>query len=74
MEAKNWTPELRVCCRPPDTLPSDTRLHRLLVALLGILVQVNAPLHTQLWDDHQHASVNKATERAGVGTNHHPVV
>ena len=51
----DWTPELRVCCQPPDTLPSDTRLHRLLVALLGVQVQVNAPLHAQLWDDHQHA-------------------
>ena len=48
MEAKDWTPELRVCCQPPDTLLSDTRLHRLLVALLGIQVQVNAPLHAQL--------------------------
>ena len=24
MEAKDLTPELRVCCQPPDTLPSDT--------------------------------------------------
>ena len=36
MEAKDRTPELRVCCLPPDTLPSDTRLHRLLPALLGV--------------------------------------
>ena len=36
MEAKDWTPELRVCCQPPDTLPNDTGLHRLLVALLGV--------------------------------------
>ena len=57
MAAKEWTPELRVCCQPPDALPSDTRLHRLLVALLGVHVQVNAPLHAQLWDDDQHASL-----------------
>ena len=56
MEAKDWTLELRVCCQPLDTLPSDTELHRLLVPLLGVQVQVNAPLHTQLWDDHQHVS------------------
>ena len=54
MEAENWAPELRVCCQPPDALLSDTRLHRLLVALLGVQVQVNAPLHARLWDDHQH--------------------
>ena len=48
MEAKDWMPELQVCCQPPDTLPSDTRLHRLLVALLGVQVRVNAPLHAQL--------------------------
>ena len=45
--------------QPPDTLPSDTRLHRLLVALLGIQVQVNAPLHAQLWDDHHHVSLGQ---------------
>ena len=45
MEAADWAPELRVCHQPAGTLPSDTRLHRLLVALLGIQVQVNAPLH-----------------------------
>ena len=65
MEAKDWTPELRVCCQPPDTLPSNTRLHRLLVALLGVQVQVNAPLHTQLWDDHQHVSLGQL-QSAGV--------
>ena len=43
MEAERWAPELRVCCQPPDAMPSDTRLHRLLVALLGVQVQVNAP-------------------------------
>ena len=36
MEAENWAPELRVCCQPPDALLRDTRLHRLLVALLGV--------------------------------------
>ena len=58
MEAKDWAPELRVCCQPPDALPSDTRLHRLLVALLGVQVQVNAPLHAQPWDDHHHVSLD----------------
>ena len=48
-----------MCCQPPDTLPSDTRLHRLLVALLGVQVQVNAPLHAQLWDDHHHVSLGQ---------------
>ena len=38
MHAKDWAQELRVCCQPPNTLPSDTRLHRLLVALLGVQV------------------------------------
>ena len=65
MEAKDWAPELRVCCQPPSTLPSDTRLHRLLVAFLGVQVQVNAPLHAQLWDDHQHASLGQL-QSAGV--------
>ena len=36
MEAENWAPVLQVCCRPPDALPSDNRIHRLLVALLGV--------------------------------------
>ena len=52
MEAERWAPELRVCCQPPDAIPSGTRLHRLLVALLGVQVQVNAPLHARLWEDH----------------------
>ena len=59
MEAENWAPELWVCCQPPDALPSDTRLHRLLVALLGVQVQVNAPLHARLWDDHQHVPLGQ---------------
>ena len=58
MEAENWVPELRVCCQPLGTLPSETRLHRLLVALLGVQVQVNAPLHARPWDDHQHVSLD----------------
>ena len=45
MEVKNWAPQLRVCCQPPDVLPSGTKVHRLLVALPGVQVQVNAPLH-----------------------------
>ena len=36
MEAENLAPELGVCYEPPDTLPSDTRLHRLPVALLNV--------------------------------------
>ena len=65
MEAKDWAPELRVCRQPADTLLSDTRLHRLLMALLGVQVQVNAPLHTQLWDDHHHVSLGQL-QSAGV--------
>ena len=38
MEAESWAPELWVCYQPPDALPSDTRLHLLLVALLGVHV------------------------------------
>ena len=38
----------------PGTLPRDNRLHCLLVALLGVQVQVNAPLHAKLWDDQHH--------------------
>ena len=57
MEAECWAPEFRVCCEPPDAMPSNTRWHRLLVALLGVQVPVNAPLHTRLWEDHQHVSL-----------------
>ena len=57
MEVEKWIPELRVCHQPPGTLHSDTRLHRLLVALLGIQVQVDAPLHARLWSDQHHQSL-----------------
>ena len=57
MEVEQWIPELRVCRQPPGTRSSDTRLHRLLVALLGIQVQVDAPLHARLWSDHHHQSL-----------------
>ena len=57
MEANDWAPELRVCCQPPHAPPSDTRLHRLLVALLGVQLQVKVPLYAQLWDDHHHVSL-----------------
>ena len=53
METAGWAPEPWVCQQPPGTLPSDTRLHRLLVPLLDIQVQVDAPLHAQLWGDHR---------------------
>ena len=66
IEAADWVPELRVFHQPKGTLPSDNRLHRLLVALLGIQVQVNAPLHAQLWDDHHHVSLAQL-QRTGVG-------
>ena len=52
MEAEHRAPELLVCRHPPDALPGDTRLHRLLVAPLGVQAQSNAPLHARLWDDH----------------------
>ena len=54
---EDWAPELRVCCRSPNRLPSGTRLHCLLVALLGVQLHVNAPLHAQLWDDNHHMSL-----------------
>ena len=65
METAGWAPELRVCQQPPGTLPRDTRLHRLLVALLGIQVQVDAPLHAQLWGDHRQESLAQL-QRTGV--------
>ena len=52
MEAKHWAVKLGVCCQPPDALPSDSKLHRLLLALRGVWVQVNALLYARLWDDH----------------------
>ena len=77
MEAERSAPELRVCCQPPDAMPSDTRLHHLLVALLGVQVKVNAALHSRLLEDHQHVSLEHhrvAVKAAGgdllaVGTN-----
>ena len=35
IEAEHQAPQLRVCWQPQGALPSDTRLHRLLVALQG---------------------------------------
>ena len=35
------------------------------MALLGIQVQVNVPLHAQLWDDHHHVSLARL-QRTGV--------
>ena len=46
-----------MCCEPPGALHGDIRLHRLLVALVGVQVQANAPLHVSLRDDHQHVPV-----------------
>ena len=57
MEAEDWIPQLRVCCQPPGALPGDTRLHHLLVALLGVQVQVDALLHARLWSDHHNQSL-----------------
>ena len=65
METAGWASEPRVCQQPPGTLPSDTRLHRLLVALLDIQVQVDAPLHAQLWGDHRQESLAQL-QRTGV--------
>ena len=65
METAGWATEPRVCQQPPSTLPSDTRLHRLLVALLDIQVQVDAPLHAQLWGDHRQESLAQL-QRTGV--------
>ena len=67
METAGWAPEPWVCQQPPGTLPSDTRLHRLLVALLDIQVQVDAPLHAQLWGDHRQESLAQL-QRTGVRT------
>ena len=58
MEAERWAPNFRVCCHPPNTMPSDSRLHGILVALLGVQVHVDAPLHAGLWAIHQRVSVD----------------
>ena len=58
MEAEHGRRSSGCAASPPDALPSDTRLHRLLVALLGVQVQVNAPLHARMWDDHQHVPLD----------------
>ena len=42
MEAEHGTPELRVCCQPPNALHGDTRLHHVPVALLGVQAEVTA--------------------------------
>ena len=54
MEAERWVPEPRVCHERPDSMPSDTRLHCLVLALLGLYVQVQTLLQDRLWADHQH--------------------
>ena len=59
MEAERWAPALKVCCQTPDAMPSDTCLHHLLVDLLDVQVQVDAPLHAWLWEDHQHVSLHR---------------
>ena len=69
MEVEEWVPELRVCHQPPGTLPSDTRLHRLLVALPGIQVQVDVPLHARLWRPPPSIPGPAAAHR-GLGTHH----
>ena len=51
-----------MCCQPLGTLPSDTRLHRLLVALLGVQAQVNAPLPPRV--------TGPSAERGGLGAHH----
>ena len=38
MEAERWAPKLRGCYQPADALPSDNRLHPLLVAFLSVQV------------------------------------
>ena len=65
MGTAGWVPEPRLCQQILGTLPSDTRLHRPLVALLDIQVQVDAPLHAQLWGDHQQESLAQL-QRTGV--------
>ena len=57
MEGEHWAPELQLSCRPPDMMPSDTQLHHLVVAVLGVLAQVIALLHTQLWEGRRHVSL-----------------
>ena len=43
MATLGWAVVLPVCEQPTGNLPSDTRLHQLLVSLLDINVQVEPP-------------------------------
>ena len=46
-----WAMVLPVCEQPTDDLPSHTRLHRLLMSLLGIHEHAEPPLHACLQED-----------------------
>ena len=53
MAVIGWSMVLPISEQPRQDLPSDTRLHRLLVSLLDIRTQVEPPLHVCLQDDLQ---------------------
>ena len=50
MVVMEWSVVLPVCEQPRQALPSNPRLHRLLVSLLDIRTQAEAPLHLCLQD------------------------
>ena len=48
MATMGWAVVLPVCEQPMNSLPSDTRLHRLLVSILDIHLQVEPALQVEL--------------------------
>ena len=65
MAVLGWCVVLPVCEKPRRDLPSDTRLHRLLVSLLDIQTQVEPPLHACL---QEHLRVTTLRRLQPVGT------
>ena len=51
MAVMAWPVVLPICEQPRQDLPSNTRLHRLLVSLLDISTQGKLPLHVCLHND-----------------------
>ena len=65
MTVLGWAVVLPVCEQPVQDLPSVTRLHRLLVGLLEVQVQVEPPLHACL---HEHLRVAMLPQLQAAGT------
>ena len=70
MEAKDWTPELRVCCQPPDTLPSDSPNASPPGGPSGCpSADQRVPAHPTMGRPPA-CIIGLATKRGGVGTHH----